>query len=161
VLGALAYAIDAFDILSRATTPHPPVRAFVGAAVLWLLVAAAALAATAWGSPLGAVAVVAALAGWIGQMVNAHFHHIGVRVVITLLRGDEDETRPWEVLDARLSWTAFAFAQLMVLATLAGLASAIGTAFVVAGLCGLATIAAIAANVATVRRRAATMPIVL
>jgi hypothetical protein len=160
-LGALCYAIDAFDILRRATTPHPPVRGFVASSVIWLLVAAAALVGAAWGAPVAAVAVVAALAGWIGQMVNAHLHHIGVRVAITLLRGEEDETRPWEVLDRRLSWAAFAFGQLAVLATVVGIATGNAATLAAAGGCGLVAIGAMAANAVTLRRRASTLPIVL
>jgi Na+/phosphate symporter len=161
VLGALAYAIDAGDTLRRAASPHVPVRAFVGASLTWLLVAAGALAATTWGAPAGAIAVVAALAGWIGQMVNAHLHHLGARVVLTLLRGDEDETRPWEVLDARLTWTAFALAQLAVLAMLVGISAGNGAVLVAAGACGLGAIVAMIANVRALRGRASRLPIVL
>jgi hypothetical protein len=50
------------------------------------------------------------LMGWIGQMVIAHFHHIGTRLLVTVYRGDEDQTQPQELLEARLSWfTVFAF----------------------------------------------------
>ncbi|MEA2719205.1 MAG: hypothetical protein QOJ39_1069 [Candidatus Eremiobacteraeota bacterium] len=145
-LGAFAYAADALDIARRATAPHPPVRAFVVASVTWLVVAAACATAAAWGAPLAATAVVAALAGWVGQMVNAHMHHLGVRVLTTLIRGDEDETRPWEVLDARLTWTTFALAQLAVLGITAGIAFEQPPAIAAGALAGLAAIPAMLAN---------------
>jgi hypothetical protein len=153
-LGAVVYAVDALDILRRATTPHPPVRAFVAAAVGWLLIAAACTVAASWGAPLGALAVVAALAGWVGSMVNGHLHHLGVRVVITLIRGDDDETRPWDVLNPRLTWAAFALGQLAVWGTFLGLSTNVPALFVVGGIAGFASIACIAANVVTVRRSA-------
>ncbi|MEA2688549.1 MAG: hypothetical protein QOD51_1156, partial [Candidatus Eremiobacteraeota bacterium] len=137
---------DALDIARRATAPHPPVRAFVVASVTWLVVAAACATAAAWGAPLAATGVVAALAGWVGQMVNAHMHHLGVRVLTTLIRGDEDETRPWEVLDARLTWTTFALAQLAVLGITAGIAFEQPPAIAAGALAGLAAIPAMLAN---------------
>ena len=158
-LGGLGYIVDALDIARRATTPHPPVRAFVVASVSWLAVACVCAVATVWGAPLGAAAVVAALIGWVGQMVNAHLHHLGVRVLTTLLRGDDDETRPWQVLDPRLTWTAFGFAQAAVLGLFAGVATGIGGAFVAGGLAGCCAIVAIVANVRTVRRNLNALPI--
>lgn len=161
VVGALAYALDALDVVRRAATPNRPAFAFVVAAIGWLVVATVCLAASAAGGAFAALAVVAALAGWIGQMVNAHLHHIGVRVVLTLLRGDEDETRPAEVLDPRLGWTAFWLAQLAVAGTFGGVASGQGWPFVAAGACGLGALAAMAANLRSVRRSASALPIVL
>jgi hypothetical protein len=154
-IGAVVYAADAFDIVRRATTPHPAVRAFVAAAVVWLLVASACALGAAWGAgALGRGAVVAALAGWLGGMVNAHLHHLGVRVLVTLMRGEDDETRPWEVLDARLSWTAFACAQLAAAATFAGALAGTPAAFAIGDTAGAVSVLAVAANVLTVRRRA-------
>lgn len=151
-IGAFTYAADALDIVARATTPHPPARAFVIASIGWLLVATGAMLAAAWGAPLAAIAIVCALAGWIGQMVNAHVHHLGVRVLITLLRGDEDETRPWQVLDARLTWTAFVLAQLGVAGVAAGLALGAGPAIVAGAVAGALAIPVMAANAVHARR---------
>ena len=151
-VGAVIYAVDALDVVRRATTPHPPVRAFVAAAVGWLLIAAACTVAASWSAPLGGLAVVAALAGWVGGMVNAHLHHLGVRVVITLIRGDDDETRPWDVLNPRLTWAAFALGQTAVWGTFLGLSANVPALFLAAGGAGLASLACIVANVITVRR---------
>lgn len=153
-LGASAYVCDAADILRRASTPHRAAHAFVGAALIWLAVATVAALGAAFGAPWGAFAVVAALAGWLGQMVNAHLHHLGARVLLTMLRGDEDDTRPWEVLDPRLSWTAFACAQIAVAATLAALSSSLAPLFAIGGVAGMCATLAMVANVARARRSA-------
>lgn len=153
-IGAGAYVCDAADILRRASTPHRAAHAFVGAALVWLAIAAIAALGAAFGAPWGAFAVVAALAGWLGQMVNAHLHHLGARVLLTLVRGDEDETRPWEILDPRLSWTAFVCAQVAVAATLAALAFSLTPLFVLGGAAGIGATVAMIANVAGARRAA-------
>lgn len=154
-VGAAAYIYDAADVLRRASTPHRAAHAFVGAALIWLAVAAIAATGAAFGAPWGAFAVVAGLAGWLGQMVNAHLHHLGTRVLLTLVRGEEDETRPWEVLDPRLSWTALACAQVAVGAALLALASSFAPLFVLGGLAGICATVAMIANVAGSSRRAA------
>ena len=61
------------------------------------------------------------LAGWIGQMINAHIYHIGVRVLLTIYRGEDDESRPQSVLDGRLSWGSFAAFQFAIASAAAGL----------------------------------------
>ncbi|HYL27477.1 MAG TPA: hypothetical protein VEW74_06545, partial [Candidatus Nitrosotalea sp.] len=61
------------------------------------------------------------LAGWVGQFVNAHVFHIGVRLIATIYRGDDDETRPQELLDPRWSWCVFIAFQIAVAAIAAGL----------------------------------------
>lgn len=153
-LGALAYLADALDILRRAQAPHAAPRAFVGAALLWLALAAALALGASWGAPLGRAAVVLALAGWLGQMVNAHLHHLGVRVLATLVLGEDDETRPWELLAAPLSWTAFAAAQLAVAGTAAYALGGGGGLGLGGAACGIVGVAALALNAGTAVRRA-------
>jgi hypothetical protein len=121
--GALGYVLDGLDILRRATVPHRPPQAFVAAALFWLLVAVALVAAARFGAAVMPVAIFVALAGWVGQMVNAHLHHIGIRLLATVLLGDEDETRPERLLEPRLSWLTFATAQLAVALGAIGLAT--------------------------------------
>ncbi|MFN2461425.1 MAG: hypothetical protein ABR591_12170 [Candidatus Velthaea sp.] len=153
-LGVVIYIADAGGRLIRATVRHRPPQAFVGASLAWLAAAAACLLAAAFGAPAAArFAVFFALAGFVGQMVNAHFHHLGVRVLTTLIRGDDDETPPAALLDRRLSWTAFATAQTAVAATAAGLAA--DPRWCTAGAAaGIAATAATAANARRVLRRA-------
>jgi hypothetical protein len=59
--------------------------------------------------------------GWVAHMVDAHIFHIGVRLVSTIYRGDDDETRPIELLDPRLAWLSFLLFQFAVAAITAGL----------------------------------------
>ena len=137
--GAAVYAFDIADIMRRATVTHRPPQAFVSAAVIWLtgglVLGAGTLAGKPWSLAFGFVL----LAGWVGQMINAHIHHIGVRLLLTIYRGEDDETRPQAVLDSRLSWIAFLAFQAAIVLGAAGLltvsAPIVGTA-AVAGLGG-------------------------
>jgi hypothetical protein len=153
-LGALAYIADAVDVLRRASSPHLAVRAFIAASMAWLAVATALIVATSWGSPLAKGAVVVALAGWLGQMVNAHVHHLGVRVLSTFILGDEDETRPWALLTHGLTWSTFAAAQVAVAGTALRAFGAAPWVAWCAGTAGLFSVGFILANAAAVIRRA-------
>ncbi len=118
---ALGYAFDAFDVLRRATVRHRPPQAFIACSVLWFLTALAIGGAIFSGKPWQPAYIFALLAGWIGQMVLAHFHHIGVRLISTVYRGEDDETRPEELLEPRLSWFAFGAFQIAIALALTGL----------------------------------------
>jgi hypothetical protein len=85
-------------------------------------------------------------------MVNAHLHHLGVRVLTTLLRGDDDETRPWDVVNQPLAWLTFGLAQLAVAGTVLALPLAIRGLQPVAALAGIASVLCMLANMGFVRR---------
>jgi hypothetical protein len=110
------YAADVLDVIRRANNPHRAPQAFVAAAIVWLIAAFVLGAAVVGGgrSELVSALFYLALIGWVGQMVNGHLHHIGVRVLATMALGDDDETRPAELLSAPLSWIAFAASQAAV-----------------------------------------------
>jgi hypothetical protein len=152
--GALAYAVDAADVLRRSRGPHLAVRAFVTASVVWLSLATAFAVSASWGAALGRAAVALALAGWLGQMVNAHLHHLGVRVISTYIAGEDDETRPWMLLTPALSWAAVVAAQLAVIGTALRAEGAPAVYAWFGGSAGLVCVLAIAVNIATVIRRA-------
>jgi hypothetical protein len=159
--GALFYTIDILDIVRRASVPHRPPQAFVVASILWLIVSTVLGFGLMLGKPWAGAYVFAVLVGWIGQMVNAHFLHIGVRLISTVVRGDEDETQPGELLDARLSWLAFVGMQTAVILCLCGLVFQIAT-FVAAGAAvGLAAWFTLLANAAVVSTKANELPISL
>jgi hypothetical protein len=121
LLGALGYVFDVFDILRRATVPHRPPQAFVAVAMLWFLAALAIGAGALSGKPWQPAYIFVLLIGWIGQMVLGHFHHIGVRLIATIYRGEDDETRPQELLETRLSWYTFGAFQIAVAVVAIGL----------------------------------------
>ena len=152
--GALCYAFDTLDIVRRATVRHRPPQAFVVASVVWLTVATLLGFGLLLGEPWASAYVFVMLIGWIGQMVNAHFLHIGVRLIATVIRGDDDETRPGALLDARLSWLAFAAMQSAITLCCYGLlvnaASAVGSGAAI----GLIAWMALAANAIVAARRA-------
>jgi hypothetical protein len=151
---ALAYVVDAFDIALRATNLHRPPQAFVVAALFWLLVAVALVGAGRFGAATLPVAIFVALAGWAGQMVNGHLHHLGIRLVATLILGEEDETRPQQLLEPRLSWLAFGSAQIAVLLGALGVALLRTDLLGFAGLAGCLAFSALSGNVAFARSAA-------
>lgn len=120
--GALTYIAGMTDILIRATESHRPPQAFMAASIAWLLLAVALGATLVAGRPLALAYGFVVLIGWIGQMVNAHTFHIGMRLIATVYRGDDDETRPQELLDQRLTWASFGLFQAAVASTACGLA---------------------------------------
>jgi len=142
LVAALAYAVDGLDRVRRAQTPNKPAHAFVTASLAWLIFSAAVALMGAYD-----LAIVSALAGWLGQMVNAHLHHIGIRVVATTFAGDDDETRPWELIDSRLSWTTFALAQVAVALLVIAVATSVSSEYVTSGCAGLGAALTLAANV--------------
>lgn len=118
----LLYVIDMADILRRATVPHRPPQAFIAVACLYFVLAAFLGAGVLAGRrEWQAAYVFTGLMGWLGQMVNGHLHHIGIRLLATLARGEEDETRPGALLSAPLSWIAWMAFQIAVLGTVGGL----------------------------------------
>ncbi len=142
LVAALLYAFDAFDRVRRATTPNRPAHAFVASALAWLVIAS--IAALAGNYPL---AIVVALAGWLGQMVNAHLHHLGIRVIATTIGGDENETRPWEMIDMRVGWATVLLDQLAVLALAVGVLLSASAFIICGGILGLAGMLALFVNV--------------
>ena len=151
--GVISYAIDILDRLRRASTPVLHARLAVGAALAWLLLAcAASFAASA--PAFARVAVVAALAGWIGSMVLAHLLHIGVRVLATAMLGEDDETRPWELLSTPLALALVALYEAAAVALVIGAWSFASLPFAVAGVTGLAAMFLVGANGAVALRRA-------
>jgi hypothetical protein len=113
-IGAAAYIVDVAVVLSGSTVEHRLPQAFVGAGLAWLIAALVAGAGVLAGRPWEAAFGFLMLAGWVGQLVNAHIFHIGVRLIATIYRGDDDETPPSELLDPRWSWFAYFAMQLAV-----------------------------------------------
>jgi uncharacterized protein (DUF2249 family)/CRP-like cAMP-binding protein len=153
-LSALLYAANVADVLRRASVPHRPPQAFAGAAAIWFVVGIA-LALAAFGNvPTGPSAIYVLLVGWIGQMTNGHVYHIGVRLIATMARGDDDETRPGELLAGPLSWGSFFLFQAAV--SLGAIALSLDFAHLLAAgaLCGCGGWLLMAANIITARRRA-------
>jgi hypothetical protein len=95
------------------------------------------------------------LAGWAGQLVNGHILHIGVRLIATMSRGDDDETEPRELLDARRPWFAFAAMQIAVTLVTAGLLAQLGTFAAAGAAIGLMGWLTLMSALAAARQRAA------
>ncbi|MDQ2680379.1 MAG: hypothetical protein M3Y21_05070, partial [Candidatus Eremiobacteraeota bacterium] len=153
-VAATIYMLDLLDILRRATVSHRVPQAFLLAGVAWLacglVIGAGVLSGRPWQLAYGFIV----LAGWIGQMINAHIYHIGVRLLLTVYRGDEDETRPQEVLDARLSWASFWLFQLAIVSATVGLLVANPILATFGGLVGCAGWLAMITNLVCARTKA-------
>lgn len=160
-IGVAVYVIDLADVLRRATVRHRVPQAFLASAAFWLVAAFVLGAGIFRGLPWGPTFVYVALIGWLGGMVNAHLHHIGVRLLATAFRGDDDETRPDELLSRALSWTTFILFEVAlivgVVALLAGLSGLLESAAIAGG----AGWSAMAANAIYAARRASAPPSVL
>lgn len=70
-------------------------------------------------------------------MVNGHLYHIGIRVLATIARGEDDETRPGELLSAPLSWGSWGAFQAAVITGAGGLLAGNGPWVALAGGLGL------------------------
>lgn len=111
--GAAVYAIDMLICLAVSTVRHRPPQAFMAASMLWLVVAVAlGILIVAGRTMLEPAYVFVGLVGWVGQIVIAHLHHVGIRLIATMARGDDDDTRPEDLLNPGLSWAAFAAFQI-------------------------------------------------
>lgn len=106
-LGGVLYCVDILRVVVAAGVPHRPPQAFLAVSILWLLVALVSGGEALNGRATALAYGFAMLAGWIGQMVNAHMLHIGTRVLATFYRGADDETPPEALLDQRLEWVTF------------------------------------------------------
>jgi hypothetical protein len=122
-IGAAAYVVDVAAVLSGSTVSYRPPQYFIAAGIVWLMVALAFGAGSLAGEPWQSAFAFVMLAGWAGQMVNGHIFHIGVRLIATIYRGDDDETRPSELLDSRGPLFVFAVMQFAVAAIAIGLVS--------------------------------------
>lgn len=157
-LAGLGYAFDVLDVLRRAQVRHRPPQAFVAASVFWFLAALVIGARTLAGAPWESAYIFVLLAGWIGQMVLAHFHHIGVRLIATIYRGEDDETRPQELLETRLSWFTFGSFQIAIILIAIGLEHNWLSLIARGSIFGIAGWIAMTANIFAARARAKMLP---
>jgi len=87
-------------------------------------------------------------------LAYAHIHHIGVSLIATIARGDDDETRPGELLAAPLSWTSFGLFQIAVAAGASALIAQTPPLLGAAALFGLAAWLTLGINLAIAAKRA-------
>ncbi len=155
VAGAAAYIVDVAAVLSGSTNSYRPPQYFIAAGVAWLAAALTLGAGVLAGLPWSAAFIFVMLAGWAGQMVNGHILHIGVRLIATIYRGDDDETEPRELLDARRPWFAFAAMQIAVWLVSAGLVVELRTLIAAGAAVGLMGWLILMSALAHARRSAA------
>ncbi|HEY5096145.1 MAG TPA: hypothetical protein VII69_13600 [Candidatus Eremiobacteraceae bacterium] len=147
--GTTVYAVDMLALLARSNVQHRPPQAFMAASMLWLVVTVAlGILSVAGHTMLAPAYVFVGLVGWVAQIVLAHLHHIGVRLIATMARGDDDETPPQALLTPNLSWMAFVLFQMAVATGIAALISHGSTLLTGASVAGFAGWVAMTANVA-------------
>ena len=154
-IGAFIYLCATVLAVREATAKHRLPREFVAASAFWLCVAVAYGVAELLGRGVPSALLFAILVGWIGQNVNAHMMHVGIRLLATLVIGDDDETRPIELLDRRLGIASFVLYQLAVACAISGLTISDGTLLEAAGVLGFVGTLTVLANIASARRAAA------
>jgi hypothetical protein len=153
--GVLIFAGDIAAQLLGATVRHRPPQIFMAFAMVWLVVAFGLLAATVGGDTTAVPALIfAALAGWIGQTVVAHQHHIGAEMIARLFRSGDSKTPPWMLLTPGLSYLALVLFQIAVATGGAALLDHATELLAASGLIGCAGWIAMTANVAIAVRRA-------
>lgn len=138
VLGALIYAWDASSLLWAAPNSHKPPIAFVSVAILYLLIGAGLAGGILLGHAEWQPALVfVLLTGWVAQSINGYLLHVGIRLLATMARGDNDGPRPGDLLSAPLSWVAFTAFQAAVLGGTLSLLTSQGPWLSLAGALGL------------------------
>jgi hypothetical protein len=156
--GAAVYAADVLDVLRRATVTHRPPQAFLAAGAMWLIIGLALSLSVLAGAPWGAAAIYLLVIGWIGQMVNGHLYHIGIRLVATITRGDDGETQPAELLVLPLTWASFVLFQAAVAVGAIALVFGFREAFAAGACAGLAGWIVMCLNIAIAARRGGRSP---
>lgn len=151
---AVLYAATTLRTLRSASEPHRLPREFVFAATIWLIVAVGFGAAGIAGYDFSSALLFALLAGWVGQTLNAHLMHTGIRLLATLAIDPEDETEPVDLLDRRWGVASFTINQLAVGCGVLGLATGIETLVRIAAVAGVLAMAVTAANVLRALRAA-------
>ncbi len=155
VAGAVIADFATIRGLRFATAEHRLPREFVAASAFWLLVAvsygvAGLLGLNAWPAML-----VAVLLGWIGQNVNAHMMHVGIRLLATIAISENDETQPSELLHRGVGITSWMLWQLAVAAAVVGAGNASGRLLQIAAVIGFAATVSVLANMVYAAQTAA------
>ena len=84
----------------------------------------------------------------------AHLHHIGVRVLLRNVRGEDDETRPDAVLVESVTWTTVVAYEVAVITGAAGLLSGKADLVELAAVFGFASFVTMVANLSAAYYRA-------
>lgn len=154
-IATVSYLIDMAKLLIGAPNDHKPPIAYVASTLVYLAATTGiGLAVTAGRADLQAALAFVALVGWMGLSVNGYLHHIGIRLLATMARGEDDATRPIELLDPRLSWLAFAAQQVSVAGGTIALLTGGGQLLPLFGVFGLLGWLAMLLNVRTAWGRA-------
>lgn len=147
-VAAVLYGLDSAKLVIGAPNDHKPPIAFVAMTLIYLVAMVLIGIGVNAGHPEWQAALAfVGLVGWMGQSVNGYLLHIGIRLLTTMVRGDEDETRPGALLAPSLSWTAFGASQVATIGGTALLLGGLGQYLPWVGACGLVGWGALVLNV--------------
>ena len=147
IIGAALHVGTTLNALRSASSRHRLPREFIFASALWLAVAVAYGAVDLFGGAYMLPLFFVVLVGWIGQNVNAHLMHVGIRLMATLVIADDDETPPALLLDLRVGVASLILNQLAVACGAIGLTIFEGRLLEAAAIFGIFGFAAMAFNV--------------
>ncbi len=145
-VSALLYAVTTLRALRSPSARHRLPREFLFASMVWLIVASLLGVTTIAGYDLSSAMLFVLLVGWVGQTLNAHLMHAGIRVLATIAINDDDETEPIELLDRRWGVASLAINQIAVLCGALGLSIGSAPLLRIAAVAGIAAMIAMAAN---------------
>jgi hypothetical protein len=158
IISAGIFAVDVIGTVRRARNPHRTPHAFLVAGSTYFVLAGLVGAGVLAGQPWQTAYAFVGLTGWLGQMVIAHLHHIGIRVLATVARGEDDDTPPIAILTPALSWSSFALFQLAILGGTACLIRGIDSGVVLSAMAGFAGWLTMSLNVVRAYRNAKRLP---
>lgn len=146
--GILIYIADLGPLLLEARNPHRIPQLFLASSLGYLLGACIVgggivLENRPWKEAL----VFLMLMGWLTQAVVAHLHHIGIRLIATIVRGDLDQTAPALILKHTFSTTSFFLLQGALLSGSIGFLMKDPETLKIGALMGIAAWLTIAANI--------------
>lgn len=154
IVGALIADVSTLRGLRLARAEHRLPREFVAASAFWLLVAIAYGVAGLFGFDASAAMLVALLLGWVGQNINAHMMHVGIRLLATIVISADDETEPRDLLDRRIGVASWILWQLSIAAAVLGVRYSNGALLEAGAIVGFAATLAVLTNIAYAGRTA-------
>ena len=146
-VSALMYAVTTLRALRASTASHRLPREFVFASMVWLIVASAFGVTTMVGYDLSSAMLFVLLVGWVGQTLNAHLMHTGIRVLATMTIDEDDDTEAIDLLDRRWGLASLAINQVAVLCGAIGLCIGSTALLRLAAVAGIGAMIAMAVNV--------------
>ena len=152
-IGALIYAMDVAATILQATVPNRTPQLFMLAAACFFVVMSALILSAFFDPRAEHAALFTGIIGWIGNAITGHLHHIGARLLATCYLGEDDDTRPYAFLNARVGIATFVAYEVAAVFGIIGFMRLDAQLIAIAALCGLASFVAIVVQALLAIRR--------